>query len=156
MSPRRKFLGDCSAAVAALAVAPASFGFSGVNRGTTRFGHALDYAAFAAQVNTPFRVQAAEGRVVKLRLIKARQAAHRPPASGRRPAPDANNEKFSLLFTGPVASPLPAAIHSFRHPQLGRCEIYIGEIGVREDDLIRYEAVFNQPAAMSISRPVST
>jgi len=154
MSPRRKFLCDCSAAVAALALAPGAAAFSSGNRETPQPGQSLDYAAFAAQINTPFQVQVAEGQVVHLQLIKARQAAPRPIAAGRRPAPDANNERFSLIFSGPVAGPLPAAIYSFTHPQLGRFAIYIGEIGARENHFIRYEAVFNQPAATFVSRPV--
>lgn len=152
MRSRRKFFGACSATVAAFAIAPCIFSFSTGNRGTTRPGKYPGYAAFAAQINTPFRVQSANGHAVNLQLIKCRPASHRPVAFGRRPALDAGNEKFSLIFTGPVDGPLPPAIHSFAHPELGKFEIYIGEISAREKNLIRYEAVFNQPAAMALNR----
>jgi hypothetical protein len=62
---------------------------------------------------------------------------------------DANNERFSLIFTGPNTSPLAAAIHTFEHNELGRFEMYFGEIGLRNGNRIRYEAVFNQPAEIN-------
>jgi hypothetical protein len=69
---------------------------------------------------------------------------------------DADNERFSLIFRGPQHSPLASAMHSFEHPRLGRFEMYFGEISVRDEAGIRYEAVFNQPAATDLSRTTLT
>ena len=47
-------------------------------------------------------------------------------------------------------------MHSFEHPRLGGFEMYFGEISVRDNAGIRYEAVFNQPAATAFSRTTLT
>jgi hypothetical protein len=114
--------------------AAAPLGFAAENRSCdAKRPHAcLSYAAFAAQINTRFRL--------------APPIASTP---GQRPSPDANNERFSLIFTGPDTAPLLAAIHFFEHNELGRFEIYFGEIGLRKNDCIRYEAVFNQLPALN-------
>jgi hypothetical protein len=111
----------------------------------------MTYAAFAPQVNTVFRVQTESGQVVNLTLIKARRTPSWPVAPGRKPPGDADNEKFSLLFDGPRKVELPPAIHSFEHDQLGRMEIYIGEVGPRDPASLRYEAIFNYPKPVAVN-----
>ncbi|MCX6921985.1 MAG: hypothetical protein NT154_02010 [Verrucomicrobia bacterium] len=156
MISRRTFIFDCSTALAGLASALTIFGLRRTDAKTGRSSNQLDYAAFAAQINTIFRVRLFSGRVVALRLIKARLAPCRQVALGRRPTLDADNERFSLIFCGPQHSPLASAIHLFEHTRLGRFEMYFGEIGVREYAGIRYEAVFNQSAAKALSRTTLT
>lgn len=147
MISRRSFVVDCSTVLAGLAAAPISIGLLRTEARASQCSGRLNYAAFAAQLNTIFRVRLFSGQVVALQLIQARLAPCRSSAPGRRPPADAHNERFSLVFRGPQHSPLPSAIHSFEHPRLGRFEIYFGEIGVRDNAGVRYEAVFNQPAA---------
>ena len=156
MISRRTFVFDCSTALAGLASAPMIFGLRRTEAKASQSSCPLNYAAFAAQIDTIFRVRLFSGQVVALQLIKARLAPPRPDAPGRRPPVDADNERFSLIFRGPQHSPLPSAIHSFEHPRLGRFEAYFGEIGVRDNAGIRYEAVFNQPAATALSRTTLT
>jgi hypothetical protein len=144
MNTRRKFLFDCSTAVAALALVPiASIGASAPSA-DRRSIRQISHATFASQVNTAFRVQLQAGQVVKLKLLKAPSAPAVPALLGSRPAADAGNERFSLVFSGPEDCPLASAIHQFEHDKLGRFEMYIGEIGLRDGIDIRYEAVFNQ------------
>lgn len=148
MISRRTFVFDCSAAAAAFIGVPAGFGLSAAEANPVPAPDRLGYAAFAAQVDTRFRIRLPSGQVVDLKLIKARLAPRSQFTTSRRPPPDADYEKFSLIFTGPRHSPLSSAIHSCEHRRLGRFEIHLGEIGAREGVGLRYEAVFNQPAAM--------
>jgi hypothetical protein len=131
--------------------AAAPLGFAAENRScdANRPHACLSYAAFAAQINTRFRVAGPLGEPVELKLKTVRLAPPIASTPGQRPSPDANNERFSLIFTGPDTAPLLAAIHFFEHNELGRFEIYFGEIGLRKNDCIRYEAVFNQLPALN-------
>jgi hypothetical protein len=143
---RRQFLYDCSAAMAVLAACPIS-GLAGrANTGKFRSLTQITYSQLAAQIHTPFRVYAPSGRVVELTLLKAPLAAPSPLVLGRRPPGDAGNEKFSLIFSGPRDELLSDAIHPFEHDQLGRFNMYIGQIGTRDPKRVRYQSVFNRPA----------
>lgn len=148
MSTRRKFLFDCSTAMAALALAPLnSVGqLARPREGFQALGK-LSYSSLARQVDTVFRVRLSPRQTVELKLLKARLAPPTPARPGGRPPGDAGNEKFSLIFSGPKEALLASAIHQFEHRRLGRFEMYIGQIGPQHTDGVRYEAVFNQPAA---------
>jgi hypothetical protein len=147
MHSRRRFIFDCSAALAALGLVPAaSAGWLGRPSGTVQSLDQLSYAALAAQVNTPFRVQASPGQVVELTLLKAPLAPPLSPAPGRRPSVIDGHERFSLIFAGPKEGLLEPGIHRFEHRQLGRFEMYVGQIGSQDPARVRYEAVFNRPA----------
>ena len=131
-------------AVVMLAAAPATFGLSpGTARGD-KMNCRGDYAGFASQVGTEFRVLLPSGEKVDLKLAKAELARGSAAAATRGPLPDAHHEKFSLIFRGPEQYPLPPAIHALEHERLGRFEIYFGEIGARDGGGIRYEAVFSR------------
>jgi hypothetical protein len=151
MSTRRKFLLDCSTAVAALALAPAGLVKGAVDRpGNLESLADISYAALARQIDTPFTVRLAARQTVQLQLLKAPLARPTPIVPGR-PAPgDAGNEKFSLIFRGPENGLLAPAIHRFEHGQLGRFEMYVGQIGSPKGGEVRYEAVFNRPAPRSV------
>lgn len=157
MSTRRKFLFDCSTAVAALALAPMSaVNLSAMVEGNFQSAGQLNYEVLAGQVNTLFRVRLSSGQVVKLKLLKAPLAPPTPTTQGRRPPGDAGHQKFSLIFSGPEDALLASAIHRFEHGQLGRFEMYIGQIGTSEADEVRYEAVFNQPGPTASARATLT
>lgn len=147
MTTRRDFLVDCSTVVAALALTPLSLvGRPAMTGGRFLSLEQLSYPILAGQIGTPFHVRIAPGQIVELKLIKAPLAPPTPWIAGRRPPGDAGNEKFSLIFSGPRDKVLAAAIHRFEHPQLGQFEMYIGQIGARFVDGVRYEAGFNRPA----------
>jgi hypothetical protein len=149
MVSRRIFVSDCCTAVAALAAAPGWLSLPSAQ--AARFQGPLNYAAFAAQLHTVFRVRLASGRVVDLRLTQARLAPPPRVVPGCRPPLDADNERFSLIFCGPQDAPLPSAIHAFEHAQLGCFDLHLGEVGLRDNTQLRYEAVFNQPVGQRLS-----
>lgn len=133
--------------MAAMAAFPAS-AFGRTANARSGFGSLsrISYSQLAAQIDTPFRVYAPSGRVVELRLLKAPLTARSPVVPGRRPPPDAGNEKFSLIFSSPQDELLPDAIHPFEHDELGRFDMYIGQVGPRDLERVRYQSVFNRPA----------
>ena len=148
---RRKFLLDCSTAMAGLALVPLYSSGQWVQsyQGFQPPGK-LSYSSLASQVNTLFRVRLSPEQIVELKLLKARLAPPTPARPGRRPPGDAGTEKFSLIFSGPREALLASAIHQFEHRHLGRFEMYIGQIGPEGVDGARYEAVFNQPAPATL------
>lgn len=152
MTSRRRFVLNLSAVAGTFAAAPIGFAAANNPRRANQSPTPLSYAAFAEQIDTPFRVAGPSGEVIELRLKKVRLSPRSACAPGRRPPLDANNERFSLILTGPDTSPLAAAIHSFEHSELGRFEMYFGEIGLRNSNCIRYEAVFNQPGPITYPR----
>ncbi len=143
MGSRRKFISICAAVVASAAVVPVDWLAWLEKRSRTM--SEISYKELAAQVGTTFRLQAGSGRQVKLKLLKAPLARPYPWADDQRPPEDAHHEKFSLFFSGPPESVLASAIHQFEHAELGRFEMYIGEVGAREALSIHYESVFNRP-----------
>ncbi|HEY4415388.1 MAG TPA: hypothetical protein VGO57_06820 [Verrucomicrobiae bacterium] len=149
MIARRKFLRDFSAAAAVTVIlTPAfSFGASTIINSKYRPNVELSYAALASQLNSNFRVQLSPGQLIQLKLIKAERYASTCVLPGHQPPTDAGHEKFSLIFSGSKSVLLAPAIHSFEHDQLGRFEMYIGQVGARDTtEYVRYEAVFNRPA----------
>ncbi len=153
---RRHFLYDCSAAMAVLVACPVGGLARTANTGNTtgkfRCLTQISYSQLAAQINTPFRVYAPSGRVVELTLLKAPLAPASPLVPGRRLPADAANEKFSLIFGGWRDESLQDAIHSFEHDQLGEFDMYIGQIGPRDQERIRYQSVFNRPMGGMLAR----
>jgi hypothetical protein len=147
MTSRRNFLFDCSTAAAGLALVPMSavsltaisdVGFQSLDQ--------MSYPVLAGQINTVFRVRLSPRRVVELYLLKAPLAPPTPIRPGRPLPGDAGNEKFSLIFSGPKDDLIEPAIQQFEHGQLGRFDMYIGQIGTQDTGSARYEAVFNRPA----------
>jgi hypothetical protein len=140
MTSRRRFVLNCSTGLAAITTAPLIFAATQRKAPSSRD---LNYATFAEQLNTSFRVVPQFGHT-ELKLVRVRLAPRPAVATAGRLPADADNEKFSLIFEGPGNFALPAAIYTFEHEQLGRFEMYFGEIGLRDSSFIRYEAVFNQ------------
>lgn len=145
---RRRFIYDCSAATVVMGVFPIS-AFSMTDNAGRNFRSLaqIGYLQLAAQIHTSFRVHASSGSVVELRLLKALLTTPSPVVPGRRPPGDAGNEKFSLIFSGPRDELLPAAIHPFEHDHLGSFNMYIGQIGTRDLERVRYQSVFNRPVS---------
>jgi hypothetical protein len=106
----------------------------------------ISYSSLAGQINTLFRVHLSPLQTVELKLLKAPFAPSTPANPGRRLPGDAGNEKFSLIFRGPKDELISPAIYRFEHEKLGAFEMYIGQIGPRNTDGVRYEIVFNRPA----------
>jgi hypothetical protein len=146
MSSRRKFIFDCSTAVAAFSFLPMdSFGLPAISGGSHQSLDDMSYPVFAAQINTLFRVRLSTLQTVELKLLKAPLAPSTPVIPGRHLPGDAGNEKFSLIFSGSKDELIKSAIHRFEHEALGRFEMYVGQIGTTNNDDVRYEAGFNRP-----------
>jgi hypothetical protein len=146
MMTRRKFFFDCSTAVAALALVPMTpFNRLANSREDFRSLDDLSYPVLAGQINTPFRVRLSPVHVVELTLLKATPAPPTRATPGRRLPGDFGNEKFSLIFSGPKDELLRPAVHRFEHGQLGRFDMYIGQVGTQDPRRVRYETVFNRP-----------
>jgi hypothetical protein len=146
MSSRRKFIFDCSAAMATFSLLPmGSFCGQVISGGSLQSINDMSYPVLAAQINTPFRVRLSTLQTVELKLLKAPLAPSTPITPGRRLPGDAGYEKFSLIFSGSKDKLIKSAIHHFEHEELGRFEMYVGQIGTTDED-VRYEAGFNRPA----------
>lgn len=142
MSTRRKFLVNCSAAALATTLTPVA-----VLGGPLRLREVpleqVSFSSFATRLNGLFQVQQSTGPVVSLQLIEVRP---QPPSQTKLPAAeDAANEKFSLLFRGPLRQPLEQDSYWFECPNLGRFAMFIVPIGTTETSHYYYEAIFNRP-----------
>jgi hypothetical protein len=140
MQTRRHFLRDCSLAAATATVAPVS-GWAVQRAGRQWSPDSALAGGFAALVNTPFAVRTGFG-VTKLVL---EQVVPAPPVSPA--AEDADNERFSLFFRGPVREPLDQDTYLFEHARMGNMAIFITRIGSLDIDNCYYEAVFNHPVS---------
>lgn len=141
MPTRRQFLLSCSALAAAASASPSIALGAPFRSG----GIALDqisFLDFASMVNTAFQVSA-DSRTVELLLVGAKPAT--PSRSTGANSEDGGNEKFSLLFSGPVNNPLSQDTHNFEHQRIGRFQMFIVPVGPREPGHRYYEAVFNRP-----------
>jgi len=141
MTTRRIFFESCLTAVAGFAMLP--WVAAGGTRSSLRF-MPLDKLAFkdiACHVNTTFHVRHGDQLVLPLELIEAREQ----PQPQIRRGPDADFEKFSLLFSGPLLPVLEQRIHTFEHPSIGRFEMFMVPVMSRDKTRMHYECVFNRP-----------
>ncbi len=144
MTNRRQFLWSCSALTLAVGLAP---GVCLSDRRPVR-KVALDqisFAVFSAQVGTVFYLAQKSAAAMPLKLVEAKLAPPVRPLGQR--AEDARNEKFSLLFTGPKEPALTQDTHRFEHAGIGRFEMFITRVEVRDSSRTYYQAIFNRPAS---------
>jgi len=145
MPTRRQFLANASALALTASVSPAAF--AGRSQAREVLLEDISPADFARQLNTAFAVRPPPGTAIELLLVE-----FRPVVSSKRgspDAPDAQNEKFALLFRGPLGVPLAQGTYSFDHARLGRFAMFIVPIGCLDQSHCYYEAVFNRPARAS-------
>jgi len=137
MLTRREFLRHCSLAAGVVSLNPVSLLAQNraIRTGPTMPG--LDQ--FKSQLNTSFTVQTGQN-VATLVLVEAK-----PFSASATGSLVARNEKFSLLFRGPVTLRLEQGIHPLEHTELGNLLIFIVPIGCRDTNHIYYEAIFNRP-----------
>ena len=143
MSTRRKFLVECSAVAVTASLAPANVLGAGSLRLREVPLEQIRFSVFAARLNSAFQVLTDSGGSVTLQLIEAQPT----PVSLRtpRPAEDAANERFSLLFRGPLRQPLEQDTLWFQHPTIGRFAMFIVPISSLDTSHAYYEAIFNRP-----------
>src|SRR6478672_10065108 len=83
----------------------------------------LRLTTFASQLNTAFQVVDAPVGRVELKLIEAKGTRVSPHQ--RADTPDAHNEKFSLIFSGPAEPRMAQRIYRFEHAKIGTFEMFI-------------------------------
>lgn len=138
---RREFLrGSCALAAAAVC-APGALLAEPAPGGAVPLA-AIRFAAFTRAWGSPFRVLLAEG--LSLEILLARVEPKLPANALQAAAPDADNEKFSLLFQGPPEPPLPQDTYTFQHPRIGTFAMFIVPVGSADGTHRYYEAVFNR------------
>lgn len=150
MPTRRKFLFDCSAVITAALTAPGVvMADSAMPSPMVRRAGEIPRAAFASQVNTCFRIHTDAGRAIKVTLAEVKIRPEKPPKAGKRPLPDAGNEKFSLVFSGSRADLIQQDTYRLAHETLGRFDLFIVPIYTRNPAKIDYQAVINRPMVHS-------
>ena len=85
----------------------------------------------AENLKTTFQVHHEQLGIVELELIEVSELKK----AGRQ-------EAYSIQFCGPLASTLRQGMYKTEHARLGVVDLFIVPIG-REEDGLRYEAVFN-------------
>jgi len=143
MTTRRRFLHDSSLLAAGAFLVPAG-SLAGPVPGRAISLDQIRFGAFAANVGTAFRVLQDQGPAIGLELLEAK--ARRPTSALEAAAPDAGNEKFSLLFAGLPSQPLAQDTYVFGHSVLGWFAMFIVPVPTLRLDYRLYEAIFNRPA----------
>lgn len=90
---------------------------------------------FKAALGTAFRVHMDDARSVELTLVEVTDFDYGP-----------GWESFSLLFTGPEPPAFRHGLFTVEHAKMGSFPMFLVVVRTFADGL-RYEAVFNRPAA---------
>ena len=90
------------------------------------------HADFAAALHTRFALRQDVPQPIELELVHV---------SELRSAP--RQEIFSILFRGPLKTPLAQRIYQLEHAEMGTFELFIVPVAMNEQGY-EYEAVFNR------------
>jgi hypothetical protein len=145
LTPRRKFLFDCSVLTAATALSPGATLAASVPpaaKALTR--NDFSSGVFARHLNTPFRIQSGADRSISVTLVEVRVPPALPLASGRRSPEDAGHEQFTLIFSGASRELLGQETYSIEHARLGRFELFLVPGFARNPAKIDYAAVISR------------
>lgn len=88
---------------------------------------------FAPLLNSTFRLKRESGETLELQLVEATDLGSTP-----------RQLQFSIVFRGPLDTPLVQAIYNFEHEKIETFDLFIVPIR-RGQDGIYYEAIFNRP-----------
>ena len=86
---------------------------------------------FVPLMNSTFRLKRESADTVELKLIEATDVGSTP-----------RQLQFSIVFRGPLDTPLVQAIYNLEHEKIGTFDLFIVPIK-RDGDGIYYEAIFN-------------
>jgi len=92
----------------------------------------LTAATFSEILNTKFRLQLSESDLLELELFNVEDLRSSP-----------RQERFSILFRGPLDPAIWQGMYKMEHDQLGTLDLFIVPIAKEEDGMV-YEAVFNR------------
>lgn len=87
---------------------------------------------FSGRLGEPFRVYPDTSTPLEVELVSA-TGSEESTADGR---------PFSIVFRGPIGTPLPQRIYRMEHAGIGSFELFLVPIGPDAEGLL-YEAVFN-------------
>jgi hypothetical protein len=90
------------------------------------------YADFAAALHTRFGLREDIPQPIELELVQVSELRSTP-----------RQEMFSILFRGPLETPLVQRIYRMEHAQMGALELFIVPVA-RNEQGYEYEAVFNR------------
>lgn len=144
MKNRRQFLFDCSTLTLVAGLLPSTL----MAAAAKTPARAAGFAAFAAQQGTLFTLSSPGGRAMQLELVSACLNPSTHPRAHL--APDARNEKFTLLFRNLGAAGLQQDTYAFEHPALGRLDIFIVPARVAGAAQEHYAAIFNCPSTETL------
>jgi len=92
----------------------------------------LTAATFSEILNTKFRLHLSESDLLELELFNVEDLSSSP-----------RQERFSILFRGPLDPAIWQGMYKMEHEQLGTLDLFIVPIAKEEDGMV-YEAVFNR------------
>jgi hypothetical protein len=147
MTNRRQFLSGCSTLALAASLSPTALSAASVFSREAA-PEQLSYEAFSKCLGSSFILQRDHAPKVALKLTRVRQ--HQPSEFDSPNAPDARHEKFSLLFRGPQSAALTQNTYTFGHSQVGRFEMFIVPVGVKDETHGYYEAIFNRAVGLPV------
>lgn len=92
----------------------------------------LKLNSFFECLGTKFRVYAGDDKSVELELVEAVDSGS-----------NTRQERFSLLFRGPLDTALDQSMYKIEHDRLGSFDLFIVPVGINESGR-EYEVVFNR------------
>jgi len=90
------------------------------------------HAALLENLNTTFRLHHEQWGIVELELLSVSELKK-----------TSRQETYSILFCGPLDQPFWQGMFKTEHARLGTVDLFLVPVG-REEDGMRYEAVFNR------------
>ena len=141
MTNRRQFLLSCSTLTMGVGLMPLRLLSAPLISREFSLGE-IRFETFAAHLGTCFTVSKNSTTARTLKLVEAQLMLLKHPLAHH--AADAQNEKFSLMFSGASDLPLTQDTYIFEHTETGRFAMFI--VPVKIKDATYYQAIFNRPA----------
>jgi len=91
----------------------------------------LTHEAFVNNLHTMFRIRLNDSVIIETELTEVSEQQL-----------SARQERFAIVFRGPLESYLGQGLRRFEHDQMGEFDLFIVPIS-RDDKGVYYEAVFN-------------
>lgn len=99
----------------------------------------LHLDSFSEHLNTKFRIYGSDSTVLEIELIEAADDESTP-----------RQERFSLIFRGPLQTFLPQGTYRIEHDKMGPLDLFLVPIAQVEDGF-HYQAVFNRLRKVEVS-----
>jgi hypothetical protein len=100
----------------------------------------LRAATFSTQLDTSFRIHLSSITAMEVELV---EVTEKGGLDGDQPPTAARQERFSLVFRGPLDGRVQQGMYHIQHDQLGAFDLFLVPVS-RDHDGVYYEAVFNR------------